>query len=91
MFFHNQNDNNNLTGDNQNINKNIIEKLDKSNNQINKSQLYEEEEEEEELENDIEKNEKSNNDIYDKLKKIKEDIKNSQDKIDLNNQEGKKD
>ena len=55
MFFHNQNDNNNLTGDNQNINKNIIEKLDKSNNQINKSQLYEEEEEEEELENDIEK------------------------------------
>ena len=54
MFFHNQNDNNNLMDDNQNINKNIIEKLDKSNNQINKSQLYEEEEEEE-LENDIEK------------------------------------
>ena len=58
IFYQNHNGNNsNLIRDNSNMNKNMMEKLDKSNNQINhinKNQLYEEEEEEEEVENDIE-------------------------------------
>jgi hypothetical protein len=55
MFYQNHNENNNnLIRDNSNMNKNIIEKLDKSNNNINKNHLYEEEEEEDEVENDIE-------------------------------------
>ena len=56
LYFQNNNDNNNnLMRDNSNINKNLGEKYNKSNVQINKNQINDDDDEEEEEENEIEK------------------------------------